>query len=242
MAQTPPWDASALPDRDQPVDASSLLVGQFAFDFADERWTWSAQAARIYGYPAQEMHPTSAQVLSHQHPDERAEMTALLEQVRRTRESANGRHRIIDVCGHTHEVIVVSEQRRDATGVVGVHGFYVDVTPTAQQLAATERDHQSRVTEAASEIADRRTIIDEAKGMLMLVYRIDATRAFELLRWRSQVTNTKLRLFAERLIEAFSRVEYGDVLPPRSVFDEILLTAHQLGAAGKAQRKSLANN
>ena len=31
----------------------------------------------------------------------------------------------------------------------------------------------------------------------MLVYRVDADAAFELLKWRSQETNVKLRILAE---------------------------------------------
>ena len=34
--------------------------------------------------------------------------------------------------------------------------------------------------------------------MLMLVYGIDADTAFDLLRWRSQHTNVKLRLLASK--------------------------------------------
>ena len=32
----------------------------------------------------------------------------------------------------------------------------------------------------------------------MVVYRVDADAAFELLKWRSQETNVKLRILAER--------------------------------------------
>ena len=45
-------------------------------------------------------------------------------------------------------------------------------------------------------------MIDQAKGILMAAYGIDADRAFEILKWRSQATQTKLRTVATRLLEA----------------------------------------
>ena len=62
--------------------------------------------------------------------------------------------------------------------------------------------------------------------MLMVIYRISADSAFELLRWRSQETNTKLRVLAERIAKDFLDLKYEEELPPRSVYDRLLLTAH----------------
>jgi hypothetical protein len=42
-------------------------------------------------------------------------------------------------------------------------------------------------------VADARTIIEQAKGMLMAEHRMTADLAFDLLRVKSQNTNTKLR-------------------------------------------------
>jgi hypothetical protein len=60
----------------------------------------------------------------------------------------------------------------------------------------------------------------------MLIYRITADSAFELLKWRSQQTNTKLRVLAEQIAEDFLKLEYDEVLPARAVYDRLLLTAH----------------
>ena len=73
------------------------------------------------------------------------------------------------------------------------HGFYIDVTPS-------EQERQQEVTAAVAQIAENRAAIDQANGMLMLAYGIDAQAAFDLLRWRSQQTNAKLRFLAEQLI------------------------------------------
>ncbi|MEP6562177.1 MAG: ANTAR domain-containing protein [Nakamurella sp.] len=47
--------------------------------------------------------------------------------------------------------------------------------------------------ELMRQVFDARAIIEQAKGMLMAEHRMSADRAFELLRERSQITNTKLR-------------------------------------------------
>lgn len=52
----------------------------------------------------------------------------------------------------------------------------------------------------------RRAAIDRAKGMLMLVYNLDDAEAFNLLRWRSQNTNAKLRDLAHQIAADFLSV------------------------------------
>ena len=227
MAQTPPCDDTALPERPTHLDGTPLRVGQFRFYFADELWEWSAEAAEIHGYPAVEMRPTTDQVMSHKHPEDYPKLAAALAEVRRTRIAVSTRHRIVDVQGAARDVVVFGQQLCDEDGVLsGTQGFYIDVTPPAP-TATQSRALEQLVTDRIAEIAERRTVIDEVKGMLMLVYRIDDVRAFELLQWRSQVTNTKLRAFATQLRLDFARVQYDENLPSRSVFDQLLLTAHE---------------
>ena len=47
-------------------------------------------------------------------------------------------------------------------------------------------------------------MIEQAKGMLMVVYGIDADAAFALLRWQSQQYNVKLRLVAGQIAVDFT--------------------------------------
>jgi fructose-specific component phosphotransferase system IIB-like protein len=160
-------------------------------------------------------------VLSHKHPDDHGQVAATLDEIRRTAGAFSTRHRIIDTRGEVHHVVVVGDQLFDDNeAVVGTHGFYVDVTPSVKQ----RRDEI--INEAVAEIAEARGVIEQAKGMLMLVYRISADSAFELLRWRSQETNTKLRSLAEQIARDFLALAYDETLPPRSAYDRLLLTAH----------------
>jgi len=70
----------------------------------------------------------------------------------------------------------------------------------------------------------------------MLVYRIQSDAAFDLLKWRTQETNVKLRALAEQLITDVRALEYGETVPPRSTFDRLLLTIHQRVRAKAASR------
>jgi hypothetical protein len=196
-------------------------VGWFRFTFADERWEWSPQVEMMHGYEPGTVSPTTDLVLSHKHPDDYGQVAATLDEIRRTSGAFSTRHRIIDTHGDVHHVVVVGKQTLDVDGaVIGSDGFYVDVTPSVTEA------REQRVTEAVAEIAEARGGIEQAKGMLMVVYRIDADSAFELLKWRSQESNVKLRLLAGQVVEDFLGLSYDEVLPTRSVYDRLLLTAH----------------
>ncbi|WP_284224272.1 PAS and ANTAR domain-containing protein [Mycobacterium antarcticum] len=219
----------ALPSDDE----AASRTGAFCFRFADQHWEWSPEVQRIHGYEPGGIVPTTEVVLSHKHPDDHSHVAATLEEIVRTERPFSARHRIIDVQGKVHDVIVVGDLLRDDDGrVVGTGGYYVDVTPSES------RAHQQSVTEAVAEITESREAIEQAKGMLMLVYRIDAEAAFDLLKWRSQASNVKLRAIAEQLVADFLTLGYSDVLPPRSSYDQLLLTAHHRVEASKRRRAS----
>jgi len=202
------------------IGGQSQTVGRFRFFFDDERWEWSDEVQEIHGYaPGEIPNPTTEQVLSHKHPDDYAYVVGVLEDTRRTRTAFSTRHRMIDKQGRHHRVVVVGDLMRDAEGTVfGTEGFYIDVPPA-------EADYEARITEAVADFADNRALIEQAKGMLAVVYGLDDDAAFEILKWRSQQSNMKLRTVAERLVSTF-RAMSGPVLPERSVYDNALLTLH----------------
>jgi PAS domain S-box-containing protein len=201
-------------------------AGWFRFFFNDQRWEWSPQVGCMYGYHPDEVVPTTELVLSHQHPDDDRSVVATLQEIRRTSRPVSGRHRIIDALGRIHYVAVVADVLYDDAGaVVGARGFYVDID-------RRDQEREERVSQAVAEIAENRAAIEQTKGMLMLIYRIDAETAFELLRWRSQETNVKLRLIAEQLSGEFLALHYDETLPPRTTYDQLLLTTHRQSTNG----------
>ena len=206
------------------AEESQQQAGWFRFSFEHDRWEWSAPVARIHGYSPGQVEPDARLVLSHQHPDDRRQVGATIDEIRRTSRALSNKHRIIDASGQTRQVVLIGEPVTDEQGVVtGIHGFYVEVIPARDQV------REQRVSDAIAEIADARAGIEQAKGMLMMVYRIDAEAAFELLKWRSQATNTKLKALSEQVAVDFMAVDSDATA--RSEYDSLLLTAHLRVAA-----------
>ncbi|OBJ71979.1 antitermination regulator [Mycobacterium sp. 1274756.6] len=187
-------------------------VGRFQYFLSDQRWVWSDTVARMHGYEPGAVTPTTELLLQHKHPDDRPEVAAVLGRVQ-AGEPFSSRHRIIDLEGRTRWVIVVGDYMvgEDGATVIGTAGFYVDVTDTLQ----------SDVTTVVSEVTESRAVIEQAKGVLMAAHGISAERAFDILVWRSQETNIKVRDFATRFVAAVTGRMSPDAV---SRIDHALLT------------------
>lgn len=219
-----PSEASS--DADQAGFADTLAavsperMGWFRFYFDDQRWEWSDYVQRLHGYQPGTVTPTTELVLSHKHPDDRDQVAATIDDITHTRGALSSRHRIIDAHGVVRWVIMIGDQFLDEHGaVIGTHGFYLDVTPA-------ERARQDLVTARIDEIADNRAAIEQVKGMLMLVYDVDAEIAFGVLKWLSQEHNIKLRLLAEQIGTDLRTAATGAIVG-KIRFDQALMTAHQ---------------
>jgi PAS domain S-box-containing protein len=190
-------------------------VGWFRFYFSDQRWEWSDQVQRIHGYEPGTVTPTTELVLSHKHPDDRGEVAATIDDILNTHKPFSTRHRIVDLSGAVHHVIVAGDRLIEQGEVVGTYGFYIDVS------RQHDSEHEEMVTAKLAEIAESRAAIEQTKGMLMLVYGIDEDTAFNLLKWLSQEANIKLRQLAEQI-----SVDFRDAgLTSQSEYDQLLLTA-----------------
>ena len=203
-------------------------VGWYRFYFSDERWEWSPEVEQIHGYQPGTVTPTTQLVLSHKHPDDYEYIAATLDDIRQSHRPFSTRHRIITVQGDTRDIVGIGERLHDNSGeVIGTHGFYIDETRSDKARDAT-------ISGAVADFAEHRAAIEEAKGVLMYVYRIDSEAAFDLLKWRSQETNTKLRTLAEQLLADVRTSKQDDLCPDRATFDQLLLTAHQRAEAKAA--------
>lgn len=211
--------ADSTDDNGEAQDPLGLVIGQgapqrvgrFRYFLDSQRWEWSDQVARMHGYEPGAVQPSTELLLQHKHPEDRPQVAAVLDRVQRG-EPFSSRHRIIDTAGRIHWVIVVGDSIRDGVGgVIGTAGFYVDVTEVLQ----------SDVSTAVSEVAESRAVIEQAKGVLMVAYGIPADRSFDILVWRSQETNVKVRDLAAGFVAALA-----GTLPPDavSVVDHVLLT------------------
>ncbi|GFG50283.1 transcription antitermination regulator [Mycolicibacterium agri] len=200
--------------------ASNLDVGSFRFWFVGQRWEWSDEVARMHGYEPGTVVPTTELLLSHKHPDDRQHVQDLLDHLLHYGESFNSRHRFIDTQGNEHNVLVLADRMVDDDGaVVGSEGYYIDLTDSFRQVRRQALD------DSLPELFEARAAIEQAKGVLMLVYRISADAAFEILLWRSQQTNTKLRALAAQIVAELDTVKYQPE-GLRREFDHLLLTVH----------------
>jgi hypothetical protein len=221
---------------DQAFAGAPQRVGWFRFYFEDQRWEWSEQVQRMHGYEPGTVTPTTELVLAHKHPEDRREVAKTIDEMLLARRAFSTRHRIVDTRGVVHQVVVVADLLTDRHDVViGTHGYYVDITPLS------DRAREDLISARVAEIAEHRAIIEQAKGMLMLIYGLDDDAAFDLLRWRSQSSNVKLRLLAEKIVEDFRAVR-DDGITSRSAFDHALLAADGgVGSDGDAEAASTAN-
>ena len=194
-------------------------VGWFRFYFSDQRWEWSENVYRMHGYEPGTVTPTTDLVLAHKHSDDHGEVAATIDDILNSRKTFSTRHRMNDTSGNVHNVVVVGDQLCDDQGaVIGTHGFYVDVS------RLPDAEHQALVTARLAQITKQRAGIEQAKGMLMLIYDIGDGAAFNLLKWLSQEANIKLRPLAEQISQDFRGA--GLTISSQSEFDHLLLTAH----------------
>jgi hypothetical protein len=200
-------------------------VGRFRYWLGEQRWEWSDTVARMHGYEPGTVTPSTELLLQHKHPEDRAHVQDLLDYALQSEESFSSRHRFLDTAGNVHDAIVVADRMLDDSGVVlGTAGYYIDLTHTFDE--ARDETRQEVLDEALPELFENRAAIEQAKGVLMYVYRISAQQAFRVLQWRSQETNVKLRALAKQLLAEASTLA-SPTAAAQSQFDHLLLTAHE---------------
>ncbi len=210
--------SDSLPD---PLPRQQLPTGSFRFWFGDQRWEWSPEIYQMHGYAPGEVEPTTELLLAHKHPEDREHVAEAIARSVEQGVPFSSRHRFIDTHGTEHSVMVVADRITDTQGhPIGTSGFYIDLSDT---LAEAEHDVLSQ---RLPEIVESRAVIERAKGLLMRMYQINEGQAFQVLRWRSQETNVKLRALAEQLL-----AELPTLTPPDPAivteFDHTLLTVHE---------------
>ncbi|OBK25820.1 transcription antitermination regulator [Mycobacterium asiaticum] len=198
-----------------------LNVGSFRFWFVGQRWEWSDEVARMHGYEPGSVEPTTKLLMSHKHPDDRAHVQDLLDYALQSGEPFSSRHRFIDTAGNVHDAIVVADRMFDDNGtLLGTAGHYIDLTDSFDEA------RQEVLDEALPDLFENRAAIEQAKGVLMYVYRVSAEQAFGVLQWRSQETNSKVRALARQLLEEVRSLGTPSSAA-QSQFDHLLLTVHE---------------
>ena len=179
------WARGGEPNDNRPREGVAALarafaggtaqrVGWYRFYFSDERWEWSPenrstatnpeQSPQPHNWCSRTSTPTTTRTLR-QHWTTSAKATD-----RSAPATAS------PVQGDTRDIVVIGERLHDNSGeVIGTQGFYIDVTRSDEAREAT-------ISEAVAEFAEHRAAIEQAKGVLMYVYRVEADAAFDVAR------------------------------------------------------------
>lgn len=199
---------------------TAAQVGQYQFPAGGDRWRWSDDMFAIHGMGPGDVVPTRDLFLRHVHPQHRDRVAAALEACEQQGATLGEHYTLVDLAGQERTVTISGARERRADHDV-VSGFLVDVSASQQETVA------SAVNTQLHQALESHAVIDQAKGVLMLVYGIDGDAAFELLRWSSQQRNVRLLALAERLVAA---VESAGGLSPvwRAKLDELFFQS--LGA------------
>jgi hypothetical protein len=182
-----------------PASSRPALVGVYVWEVAEDSWWWSDDLYRLHGFDPGDVVPTTDLLLSHQHPDDLAQVRETIRKALDDGQPYSCYHRIVDARRKVRNVVAVGDtlQAEDGT-VTHLRGFVVDLTrPRREDLAAS-------ITEAVEGATRHRAAIEQAKGALMLAYGIDADAAFAILRQCSEHANLKLNVLAERMVERFA--------------------------------------
>lgn len=192
-------------------------IGRFRFAVATSEWAWSDAVYVMHGFQPGEIVPTTALMLSHNHPEDRVGVDGVLRRAVETGQPFSSVHRIIDAKGATRTLAVTGQGRRDpATGkLIELIGFFIDATKSHRQAAARDATASIRAS------SESRAAIEQAKGILMAVYGVEEEEAFDLLRRASNDENIAVKDIADTLVEQISGPGVT-VSPTRESVDKFL--------------------
>lgn len=184
-------------------------VGTYRYRQATDSWWWSDEVYRLHGFRPGEIVPTSALLLAHKHPHDRALVEYIINVEIPTTGTYCFRHRIVDAQRQVRSVLAVGQSDRDPdTGeVIGLSGYFIDLTEAERLHAA------GAVATALALSLEHRVVIEQAKGALVAVHALAPEEAFALLSSRSQRLNVKVRDLADRIISRLG-VAGGGTSPP----------------------------
>lgn len=156
---------------------------------------WSDEVASRHGYRPGAVTPTAELLLTHKHPDYREAVASASARSIADVDRFSSRHRVSDTADAVHHVILVAD-RMIERGEPGGRRFGVShrCHRHPRRTPAGDAGH------ALPELYAARSVIEQAKGALMLIYGIGPEQAFRGLSRRPQETDVELRALAARQV------------------------------------------
>ena len=213
---------SAVRLSSQPAGTGKVRseVGQFVWDVRTDTWWWSDALFHLLGYEPDAVTPSLQRFLQHKAPEDLAQVDAVFTRCLNEGGPFSCYHHVVDVHGARKAVVAVGHGDRDSADseTVTITGFIVDVTDSSR--------HEANVALQAT--LTTRVAIEQAKGVLMLVYGLDADAAFQMLVGHSSIANMKVAAIAEAMTSALARRNPSDTVA-RSEVDRMLRDACRQG-------------
>jgi PAS domain S-box-containing protein len=204
---------------------NQCVAGTFHADVATGRIHWSEAMFQLHGYQRGEVVPTLELLFSHKHPEDRPRCEEIVAQVVRTGGYFCMYHRIIDAHGRTRRVLTTGDAILDGGRVSALEGVMIDLTSTLQR--ETEQTARDAVIGATS----TRTVIDQARGILMGQLLMGSEDAFQMLVSTSSHRNVKLVVVAAELVQLANSAE------SRKYLEAAVKAIKMDGRGNAAQRK-----
>ncbi|MBD1538894.1 MULTISPECIES: PAS and ANTAR domain-containing protein [Pseudarthrobacter] len=204
---------------------NQCVAGTFHADVATGKLHWSDAMFQLHGYRRGEVVPTLELLFSHKHPEDRPKCEEIVAQVVRTGGYFCMYHRIIDAQGRTRRVLTTGDALVEGGRVSALEGVMIDLTSTLQR--ETEQTARDAVIGATS----TRTVIDQARGILMGQLNMGSEDAFQMLVSTSSHRNVKLVVVAAELVQLANSAE------SRKYLQAAVKAIEMEGRGNAAQRK-----
>lgn len=192
----------ALAPAGAEASGSVSRTGRFSYDVATDTWEWDDEVFLIHGLEPGSRAATTELFLASKHPEDRERVRDVLKRASQDSMAFSVSYRLMCADGLERRVVLAGESMVE-NGLGTVQGYYLDLTRDFNE------DAEDAVRSAIEETLEHRAVIEQAKGILMLVYGLDDRAAFAMLRWWSRNRNVKVRDLAQRLV---TTVRDGEVV------------------------------
>jgi PAS domain S-box-containing protein len=187
--------SSALGDNE-------CVAGTYHVDVDGWKLQWSDGMYQLHGYRRGDVVPTLELLYSHKHPEDRPRCEEIVAQVVQTGGYFAMYHRIIDAKGRMRRVLSSGEGILDESGKVArLEGVMIDLTSTLQ------RETEKTARDAVAGATQTRSVVDQARGILMGQLKMGADEAFKMLVSTSSHRNVKLVVVAAELVQLANSAE-----------------------------------
>lgn len=208
---------------DEFAASHAAVVGRYTYRPRTDRWWWSDNMFRIHGFDPGAVVPTTDLVLRHIHPDDRPAAWKSRDQAFDAQEPYSFLHRIITAGNRERVVLAAGHVEDDTDGEPIVIGHLVDLTDVRDDAVA------AGVGPAVADFAEHRALIEQAKGVIVQLYSVDAETGFAVLRAFSMDANMKLRDVAAVLVAAAARNDTptkGRAPSPHDMLTQLYAAGH----------------